>query len=70
MSIALIKLRKLRWAGYVARVRQTRSACEDLVGKSEGNRPFEIPNRRWEVNIELDLKEIKWEDEDWIRLAC
>jgi hypothetical protein len=31
-----------------------------LVGKSEGNRPLEIPTRRWEYNIKMDLSEVGW----------
>jgi hypothetical protein len=65
----MIKWRRLRLAGNVARLRQTRNACKILVGKSEGNKSLEIPRRRREVKIELGVKEIGSEDVDWIRLA-
>jgi hypothetical protein len=40
-----------------------------MVGKSEGKRPLEIPKRRWDNSIKIDLKEIRWEDVDCIHLA-
>jgi hypothetical protein len=40
-----------------------------LVRKPEGRKPLRIPRRRWEDNIRLDLREIMWEDVDWIYLA-
>jgi hypothetical protein len=38
-----------------------------LIGKPEGKRPLE--RRRWADNIRMDLKEIGWQDVDWIHLA-
>jgi hypothetical protein len=40
-----------------------------LVGKPEGKRPLEIPRRRWEDGIRMDLREIGLRGVDWIRLA-
>jgi hypothetical protein len=40
-----------------------------LVGKTEGKRPIGRPRRRWEDNIKLDLRGIKWGAKDWIDLA-
>jgi hypothetical protein len=40
-----------------------------LVVKPEGKRPLEIPRRRWEDNIKMDLREIGIDGENWIRLA-
>ena len=40
-----------------------------LVGKPERKRPLGRPRRRWEDNIKMDLKEIGWEDVDWIDVA-
>jgi len=40
-----------------------------LVGKPEGRRPFGRTRTRWEDNSRLDLREIGWEDVDWIYLA-
>jgi hypothetical protein len=39
------------------------------VGKPEGKRPLGIPRRRWEDNIRMDLREIRWAGMDWIDLA-
>jgi hypothetical protein len=38
-------------------------------GKSEGKRLLGRPRRRWKNNIRMDLKEIGWEDVDWIHLT-
>jgi hypothetical protein len=40
-----------------------------LVGKPEGGRPLERPRRRWEDNINMDLREVGWGGMDWINLA-
>jgi hypothetical protein len=58
--IRVIKSRKLRWAGYVARMGERRGAYRALVGKPEGRRPFGRPRRRWENNIKIDLREVVW----------
>jgi hypothetical protein len=39
------------------------------LGGPEGKRPLERPRRRWEVNIKLDLTEIRIDVANWIRLA-
>jgi hypothetical protein len=39
------------------------------VGKPEGKRPLGRPRRRWVDNIKIDLREIGWDDMDWIDLA-
>jgi hypothetical protein len=46
-----------------------KSACTILVGKPEGKRLIGGPNRRWEDNIEMDLREIGLEGVDWIHRA-
>jgi hypothetical protein len=56
--IRIIKLRRMRWAGHVARMREKRNVCRLLVGKSEGKRPLGRPRRRWIDNIKMDLLEI------------
>jgi hypothetical protein len=40
-----------------------------LVGEPKGKRPFGITRRRWEGNIKMDVREIGWDDMDWINLA-
>jgi hypothetical protein len=53
--IQMIKSRRLRLAGHVARMGETRGAYRTLMGKSEGKRPLGKPRHRWEDNIEMDL---------------
>jgi hypothetical protein len=60
--IRVIKSRKLRWTGHVARVGERRGAYRALVGKPEGMRPLGRPRRRWEDNIKMDLREVGWGD--------
>jgi hypothetical protein len=67
--IRIIKSRRMRWAGYVARMGEKRSAYRLLVGKPEGKRPLRRPRRRWVDNIRMDLGEVGWNDVDWIGLA-
>jgi hypothetical protein len=45
--IRMIKSRRLRWAGHVARIGEKRNSYRILVGKPEGKRPLERPRRRW-----------------------
>ena len=54
----MIKSRRLRWAGHVARIEQGRSAFKILTGKPTGKRLLGRPRHRWEDNIRMDLKEI------------
>jgi hypothetical protein len=46
-----------------------RNAYRILVGKPEGKRPLGRPKHRWEDNVEMDLREIGWEDANSIHLA-
>jgi hypothetical protein len=66
--IRIIKSRRMRWTGHVARMGEKRNACRLLVGKPEGKRPLGRPRRRW-VDIRMDLGEVGWGDVDWIGLA-
>ena len=60
-SIArVIKSRRVRWAGHVARMRERRVAYWVLVGKPEGKRPLGRLNRRWEDNIKMYLHQVGW----------
>jgi hypothetical protein len=65
----MIKSRRMRWAGHVARMREMRNAHRILVGKPEGKRPLGRPRRRWVDNIKIDLRERGWDGMDWIDLA-
>jgi hypothetical protein len=67
--ITVIKARRMRWAGHVARMGEVRDAYNMLIGRPEWRRPLGRPRRRWEDNIEMDLREIGFGDVDWIYLA-
>jgi hypothetical protein len=67
--IRIIKSRRMRWAGHVARVGEERNAYRILVGKPEGKRSLGRLRRRWEDNIKIELREIKCGSMDWIDLA-
>ncbi|KAJ4441021.1 hypothetical protein ANN_10870 [Periplaneta americana] len=64
-----IKSRRLRWAGHVARMGESRNAYRVLVGRPAGKRPLERPRRRWEDNIKMELREVGYDGRDWINLA-
>ncbi|KAJ4448897.1 hypothetical protein ANN_00289 [Periplaneta americana] len=64
-----ITTKRLRWAGHVARMGESRNAYRVLVGRPEGKRPLGRPRRRWEDNIKMDLREVGYDDRDWINLA-
>jgi hypothetical protein len=65
----VIKARKMRWAGHVARMGEGRSAYMVLVGRPEGKRPLGRSRRRWEDNIQMDLRETGIDGANWIQLA-
>jgi hypothetical protein len=67
--IRIIKSRRMRWAGHVARMVEKRNACRLLVGKQEGRRPLGRARRRWVDSIRMDLGEVEWGDADWVGLA-
>jgi hypothetical protein len=67
--VRVIKSRRMRWAGLVARMGEERGVYRVLVGKSEGKRPLGRPRRRWVDNIRMDLQEVGCGYVDWIGLA-
>ena len=67
--VRVIKSRRIRWAGHVARKEENRGVYRLLVGKPEGKRPLGRPRRRWEDNIKMDLEEVACGVMDWIDLA-
>ena len=67
--VLLIKSRRMRWAGHVARMGEERGVYRVLVGKPEGKRPVGRPRRRWVDNIRMDLQEVGCGYVDWIGLA-
>ena len=67
--VRVIKSRRMRWAGHVARMGEDRGVYRVLVGKLEGKRPLGRPRRRWVDNIRMDLQEVGYGYVDWIGLA-
>jgi hypothetical protein len=67
--IRIIKPRRMRWAGHVARMGEKRNVYRLLVGKPERKRPLGRPRRRWIDNIKMDPLEIGLGVVDWIDLA-
>jgi hypothetical protein len=67
--IRIIKSRRMRWAGHVARMGEKRNAHRILVGKPEGKRPLGRPRCRWVDNVKMDRREIGWDGVDWIDIA-
>ena len=65
----VIKSRRLRWAGHVARMEEGRSAFKILAGKPTGRRHLGRPRRRWEDNIRMDLEEIGINAGNWVDSA-
>ena len=54
--VRVLKSRRIRWAGHVARMGEERWAYRFLVGKPEGKRPLGRPRRRWVHTIGMDLQ--------------
>src|SRR5215475_6099359 len=74
--VRVVKSRRMRWAGHVARMGEERGVHmvlvgkpEVLVGKPEGKRPLGRPRRRWEDNIKVDLQVVRGSRGDWMELA-
>jgi hypothetical protein len=67
--IRIIKSRRMRLAGHVARMGEKRSTYRLLVGKPEGKRPLGRSRRRWVDNIRMELGEVGWGAVCWIGLA-
>jgi hypothetical protein len=56
--ILLIKLRRMRWVGYVACMGERKGEYRFLEGKPEGKTPLVRHRHRWEDNIKTDLQEV------------
>jgi hypothetical protein len=67
--VRVIKSRRMRWAGHVARMGEGRDVYRVLVGRPKGKRPLGRPRHRWEDNIKVDLREIGIHGANWIQLA-
>ena len=67
--VRVIKSRRLRCAGHVARMDEGRSALKILTGKPTGKRLLGRPRRRWEDNIRMNLEEIGIYAVNWVDSA-
>jgi hypothetical protein len=67
--VRVIKSRRMRWTGHVARMEEGRGVYTVLVGRPEGNRPLGRPRRRWEDNIKMNLREIGIDGLNWNQLG-
>ena len=67
--VRVIKPRRMRWAGHVARMVEERGVYRVLLRKPEGKRPLAVSRRRWVDNIRMDLQEVGCGYMDWIGVA-
>jgi len=69
--VRVVKSRRMRWEGHVSRMGEGRVVHRVLVGKHEQKRPLGRPRRRWEDNINMDLR--NWEGVEtgwsWLRIG-
>jgi hypothetical protein len=66
--IRIIKSRRMRWAGHVARVGEKRNVYRLLVGQSKGKKPIGRPKRRWIDNNKMHLLDMGLGGVDWFCL--
>jgi hypothetical protein len=69
--VPVIKSRRMRWAGNVARMGEGRDVYRILVGKPEGKSPLGKPRRRWEDNNKIELQEAGcgvWNGLSWLKI--
>jgi len=67
--VRVIKSRRMRWAGHVARMGEGKGMYRVLVGKPEGRRPLGRPRRRWEDNTRMGLRKVGCGCVNWMELA-
>jgi hypothetical protein len=65
----VIKSRRMRWTGHVACMGKMSKTYKIVIEEPEGKRSCEIPRRRWENNIEMNLTETGFRHVNWIHLA-
>jgi len=65
----MIKQRRVRWAGYIARMGDMRNAYYMSVEKHEWKRPVRRLWRRWDDNTAMDRRDTGWEVVDRIHMA-
>jgi hypothetical protein len=62
--VSVIKSRRMRWAGHLARMDEVRNAYRILVGKPYGKRPLRRSWRRWGIVLEWIVR--KYVRKMWI----
>jgi len=71
--VRVVKSRRMRWAGHVARMGEGRDVYRVLVGKPGEKRPLGRARCRWENNIiKMDLQEVRrgvWTGSSWLRIG-
>jgi hypothetical protein len=67
--VRVIKSRRTRWVGHVARMGKGSSFYRVLIGRPECKRPLGRPRRRWKDNVGMDLRDIVTDGENLIHLA-
>jgi hypothetical protein len=67
--IRMIKSRRIKWAGHVARMGERRNAYKILVGKPEGRRLLGRPKHRWVGHIEMNWIDLAQDMDRWRALV-
>jgi hypothetical protein len=67
--VRVIKSRRLRWTGNLARMEKGRSAFKILTGKPTEMIPLGRCRRRWEDNIRMDLEQVGINGRNWVDSA-
>jgi hypothetical protein len=67
--VRVVKSRRMRWVGHVARMGEGRGVPRVVVGRPVGKIPLGRPRRRWEDNIKRDLQEVGVDCGDWMERA-
>jgi hypothetical protein len=68
--VRVIKSRRIRWAGHVARTGERKGVYRVMVGNLRGKRPVGRPRRSREDNIKMDLQEVGCRDgSSWLRIG-
>jgi hypothetical protein len=65
----MIKSRRMKWTGLVARMGEKRNLFRTWVGNPEEKKPLGRPRRRWVDNIKIYLREVGWDGVDWLDMA-
>jgi hypothetical protein len=67
--VRVIKSRRMRWQGHVARMGERRAVYRVLVGRPERKRPLGRLRGRWKDNIRMDLREMGRTGFGWLRIG-